>query len=215
MSNQWGTDSSPFISYLHLSHSNLAVYHKAVWTYVLILKVLFIVLWLWCFRAILETFTPDRIVSIPGISSVLDGLQAYTLRHFSRINRIIQSSFLVDYTLSSMNVLIPEDNKGSNLLDASKDSPELVVAEAIAEEVPSLKRKHAERDPCLLSSTKESDSGPCKNEGSNMILSLNLSTSSDLEEISTDEEMDSVQLPAQTQLDKMSGQKRKGSPVEC
>lgn len=54
------------------------------------------------------SFTSKDLTAVSGIGTLLEGLQAYTSRHYSRINRIIQSTYLVDYTLATMNVLVPE-----------------------------------------------------------------------------------------------------------
>ncbi|GMH45250.1 hypothetical protein BSKO_13207 [Bryopsis sp. KO-2023] len=61
-------------------------------------------------RAVLRSFSPEQITSVPGVSSIIDGLHAYTSRHFARIDRIIRSTFLLDYALANMNVLVPEQN---------------------------------------------------------------------------------------------------------
>lgn len=45
---------------------------------------------------------------IKGIAELLEGLMPYTQRHFSRIDRLIRSTFLLDYTLTGMSVIDPE-----------------------------------------------------------------------------------------------------------
>ncbi|GFH31067.1 WD_REPEATS_REGION domain-containing protein, partial [Haematococcus lacustris] len=37
-----------------------------------------------------------------------NALLAYSLRHAARVDRLLRSSFLLDYTLASMQVLSPE-----------------------------------------------------------------------------------------------------------
>ena len=44
--------------------------------------------------------------------SLIAGLLAYTERHEGRLDRLVEDSFLLDYTLDSMNVLIDIENKG-------------------------------------------------------------------------------------------------------
>lgn len=47
-------------------------------------------------------------MSLPGMQDLLEALASYTQRHFVRIDRLVRSSFLLDYTLASMNVMMPE-----------------------------------------------------------------------------------------------------------
>ena len=47
---------------------------------------------------------------IKGIGEVLEGLIPYSQRHFSRIDRLERSTFLLDYTLTGMSVVDPQDN---------------------------------------------------------------------------------------------------------
>lgn len=49
-------------------------------------------------------------LQIPGVRELMEGIVPYTKRHFSRIDRLSRSTFLLDYTLARMNVLLPEDN---------------------------------------------------------------------------------------------------------
>ena len=44
----------------------------------------------------------------PGMQDLVEALASYTQRHFVRLDRLVRSSFLLDYTLASMNVLMPE-----------------------------------------------------------------------------------------------------------
>lgn len=45
---------------------------------------------------------------VKGIGELLEGLIPYSQRHFSRIDRFVRSSFLLDYTLGEMSVIDPE-----------------------------------------------------------------------------------------------------------
>ena len=47
-------------------------------------------------------------MSLSGMQDLLEALASYTQRHFVRIDRLVRSSFLLDYTLASMNVSMPE-----------------------------------------------------------------------------------------------------------
>jgi hypothetical protein len=47
-------------------------------------------------------------VQIKGISELLEGLIPYSQRHFSRVDRLVRSTFLLDYTLTRMSVVDPD-----------------------------------------------------------------------------------------------------------
>ncbi|KAL7254550.1 hypothetical protein ACSBR1_008845 [Camellia fascicularis] len=51
---------------------------------------------------------PTEIVEIRAIGQFLEGLIPYCQRHFSRIDRLERSTFLLDYTLMRMSVIEPE-----------------------------------------------------------------------------------------------------------
>eukprot|EP01018_Ginkgo_biloba_P035898 Gb_13772 [translate_table: standard] len=50
---------------------------------------------------------PTEIIELRGIRELMEGLIPYAQRHYSRIDRLLRSTFLLDYTLSSMSVLTP------------------------------------------------------------------------------------------------------------
>ncbi|KAJ0039122.1 hypothetical protein Pint_22236 [Pistacia integerrima] len=52
--------------------------------------------------------SPTEIIEIKGISELLEGLIPYTQRHFSRIDRLVRSTFLLDYILTGMSVIEPD-----------------------------------------------------------------------------------------------------------
>ncbi|KAL3837949.1 hypothetical protein ACJIZ3_022540 [Penstemon smallii] len=58
-------------------------------------------------------FPPTEIVQIQGIGEILEGLLPYSQRHFSRINRFERSTFLLDFILTGMSVVEP-DNENEN-----------------------------------------------------------------------------------------------------
>lgn len=63
-------------------------------------------------------------LQIKGISELLEGLIPYSQRHFSRIDRLIRSTFLLDYTLLRMSVIEPatqDDLKTKSLLHSEKN----------------------------------------------------------------------------------------------
>ncbi|CAL5367966.1 unnamed protein product [Camellia sinensis] len=51
---------------------------------------------------------PTEIVEIRAIGQLLEGLISYCQRHFSRIDRLERSTFLLDYILMGMSVIEPE-----------------------------------------------------------------------------------------------------------
>ena len=48
------------------------------------------------------------LLKIPGMQDLLEALLSYTQRHFVRMDRLVRSTFLLDYTLAAMNVLMPD-----------------------------------------------------------------------------------------------------------
>ena len=58
--------------------------------------------------AVLRTHTPAELTAIPGVVGLLEAIEAYTRRHFARTDRLLRSTFIVDFVLQSMNVLTPE-----------------------------------------------------------------------------------------------------------
>ncbi|OMO51098.1 hypothetical protein COLO4_37813 [Corchorus olitorius] len=74
------------------------------------------------FRAF-NILPPTEIIKIKGIEELLDGLIPYSQRHFSRIDRHIRNTFLLDYTLIGMSVFEPVtgvDSKTRFLLHSEK-----------------------------------------------------------------------------------------------
>lgn len=59
-------------------------------------------------KMILERNTPQKLTSIPGIASFLEAIEAYTARHFDRLQRLHRSTYILDYLLDAMEVLTPE-----------------------------------------------------------------------------------------------------------
>ncbi|KAG9457271.1 hypothetical protein H6P81_001779 [Aristolochia fimbriata] len=57
---------------------------------------------------VFNIFPPTELIEIRGISELLEGLIPYSYRHFSRIDRLLRSTFLLDYTLTGMSVIEPE-----------------------------------------------------------------------------------------------------------
>ncbi|CAN0878554.1 Protein TORMOZ EMBRYO DEFECTIVE, partial [Linum grandiflorum] len=51
---------------------------------------------------VFSNISPSTILEIKGINEVLEGLIPYTQRHFTRIDRAVRSTYLVDYSLVGM-----------------------------------------------------------------------------------------------------------------
>jgi U3 small nucleolar RNA-associated protein 13 len=61
-------------------------------------------------------------VQIKGISELLEGLIPYSQRHFSRVDRLVRSTFLLDYTLTRMSVVDPDVVDAGTTRDVTNDS---------------------------------------------------------------------------------------------
>lgn len=48
---------------------------------------------------------------IKGVGELLEGLIPYSQRHFGRIDRLVRSTFLLDFILSGMSVIEPETHQ--------------------------------------------------------------------------------------------------------
>ncbi|KAL7145954.1 hypothetical protein ABFS83_06G008900 [Erythranthe nasuta] len=57
---------------------------------------------------LVSIFSPTEIVEMKNIGEVIEGLIPYSQRHFTRIDRLERSTFLLDYTLTRMSVIEPE-----------------------------------------------------------------------------------------------------------
>lgn len=59
-------------------------------------------------HAVLCVHPPETISKLPGCNSLLDGISAYSQRHFDRVHRLVRSTYIIDYILGGLNVLMPE-----------------------------------------------------------------------------------------------------------
>jgi U3 small nucleolar RNA-associated protein 13 len=60
---------------------------------------------------IFNILPPTDIVEIKGIGEVLEGIIPYSQRHYSRIDRLQRNTYLLDYTLTGMSVLDPQEDE--------------------------------------------------------------------------------------------------------
>ncbi|CAK7333665.1 unnamed protein product [Dovyalis caffra] len=84
---------------------------------------------------------------IRGIGELLEGLIPYSQRHFSRIDRLVRSTFLLDYTLNGMSVIEPDTHGAemkegdAKLLVENADQEQELTSEILKDKAPSKKRK--------------------------------------------------------------------------
>lgn len=62
---------------------------------------------------------------IKGVGELLEGLIPYSQRHFSRIDRLVRSTYLLDYTLMGMSVIEPEPSSTKPDVKNQTDVPML------------------------------------------------------------------------------------------
>lgn len=75
----------------------------------------------------------EDLLSIQGFDGILDGIEAYTKRHQARVDRLIRSSYVIDYILGVMGALTPvmnqdtvgnsgeEDTQNGSIKEMNKD----------------------------------------------------------------------------------------------
>ncbi|KVF13431.1 Small-subunit processome, Utp13 [Cynara cardunculus var. scolymus] len=63
-----------------------------------------------------------------GIGELLEGLIPYSQRHYSRIDRLERSTFLLDYTLNGMSIVEPDRGVVEDPKDESLVGPTEAVA---------------------------------------------------------------------------------------
>ncbi|CAH0477034.1 unnamed protein product [Peronospora belbahrii] len=56
---------------------------------------------------ILRELPPSRLKSLDGVAKTVEALIAYSERHFQRIDRMLQQSYLVDFSIVAMKSLLP------------------------------------------------------------------------------------------------------------
>ena len=60
----------------------------------------------YCLSMVLRNFKPEKLMLIsPEMKSITEAILAYSDRHFKRIDKLVQQSYLLGHTLSAMNVL--------------------------------------------------------------------------------------------------------------
>lgn len=108
---------------------------------------------------------PTEIIEMKGIGEIFKGLIPYSQRHFSRIDRLQRSTFLLDYTLSGMSVIEPDSQPIQSGADDQHDNLEKQEAPSTMEpnvdQTSSKKRKSKKNKdvvPAYKKIRKEADS---------------------------------------------------------
>ncbi|XP_057532002.1 protein TORMOZ EMBRYO DEFECTIVE isoform X1 [Amaranthus tricolor] len=97
---------------------------------------------------VFSLLSPTEIAEVKGIGELLEGIIPYSQRHFSRIDRLERSTFLLDYTLIGMSVMEPEEDRSKTFNSSRKNvergdssnEPAEVVKESVSdtEETPKI-----------------------------------------------------------------------------
>ncbi|KAL4151729.1 hypothetical protein PRNP1_008670 [Phytophthora ramorum] len=72
--------------------------------------------------SILRELPPSRLKSLDGASKTVEALIAYSERHFQRIDRMLQMSYLVDFSIVTMKSLLPVAESESAVEKTDSDS---------------------------------------------------------------------------------------------
>ncbi|WOG96997.1 hypothetical protein DCAR_0416336 [Daucus carota subsp. sativus] len=116
---------------------------------------------------IFRILPPTEIVEIKGIGELLEGLIPYSQRHFSRIDRLERSTYLLDYTLTGMSVIEPhteevvsrsgatKQNKDSNDGRLVEFQEEVQEHDAVEEEVKISSKKRKSKGSKDIASKKK------------------------------------------------------------
>jgi U3 small nucleolar RNA-associated protein 13 len=57
-------------------------------------------------KVILKSFEVERLIEIPGLMGFIDSLIPYNERHYSRVDDLIEQSFILDYSIGEMNKVV-------------------------------------------------------------------------------------------------------------
>lgn len=85
-------------------------------------------------QAVVRSRRPEELAALPGVKDLVDALVPYTQRHMSRMDRLLRSAFLLDYTLQSMKVVLdgPDSSARHPPAPASAPAPSAAVAKRTA-----------------------------------------------------------------------------------
>ncbi|XP_052178407.1 protein TORMOZ EMBRYO DEFECTIVE isoform X2 [Diospyros lotus] len=110
---------------------------------------------------------PTEILEVRGIGELLEGLIPYSQRHFSRLERLERSTFLLDYTLMGMSVIEPEMDEKAAAATKAAASVQLKTedAETATGDEEEHKQNGDELRERVASSSKKRKSSKSKGKG--------------------------------------------------
>ena len=76
-------------------------------------------------HCLVKMYPAQRIVAIRGVGEVLDGIRAYTERHYKRVEELLEESWIIEYTLGQMGGL--NGSVGRLAIEDSKENGEDVI----------------------------------------------------------------------------------------
>ena len=84
--------------------------------------------------AVVRLYPPSILATVPGIDALLEALEAYTKRHFARADRMLRSTFVVEYVLGGANVVAPNVEEDDVMNGGGVDMEVAVVEDEEKEE---------------------------------------------------------------------------------
>ncbi|KAK9120554.1 hypothetical protein Syun_018171 [Stephania yunnanensis] len=167
---------------------------------------------------VFNILTPREIMEMEGIGELIEGLIPYSQRHFSRIDRLIRSTLLLDYALIGMSVIEPDTDivpskevsvsrheAHKAILNRQKASPNGV--KKVSSE--KLKLKSSDGDEPMLEDVTAKAHSP---KGKKEVLSKNLNSSLEQDEAKAEEpiiENAVAHMHASVETEKRSSKKKK------
>ena len=81
------------------------------------------------------------LLAVPGLQDLLAGLGIYSQRHMTRLDQLLRSSFLLDFTLARLQVVTPakdliEENTEDASQEAVKEVASLLICRPHSEAIP-------------------------------------------------------------------------------
>ncbi|TGZ83249.1 WD40 repeat-like protein [Ascodesmis nigricans] len=83
---------------------------------------------------VVRGYRRERLVKLKGADSVWDGLKAYTERHYRRVEELKEESWVLEWVLENMDVLLEEDQGEENdtgrlMIEASAEKEDVTMAD--------------------------------------------------------------------------------------
>ncbi|KAK3279341.1 hypothetical protein CYMTET_12771 [Cymbomonas tetramitiformis] len=105
---------------------------------------------------LLRAHPAEKLAALPGAQGILAAIQGYTQRHYTRIDQMVRSTFLLDYTLTGLQVLEELENE----LEEADEGPLPKVLESTT-----ASEKLAPRTSARIRSAKRKGEESVKTEG--------------------------------------------------